>query len=80
MQCFNINFHSQRSQHDEEKLNEFLELLMSEGTVVDGTVASSESQVKAIWPLRERLAEALMRDGYVYKYDVSLPLDSFYQW
>ena len=34
---------------------------------------------KAIWSLRERLAEALMHDGYCYKYDVSLPLSSFYQ-
>ena len=31
-----------------------------------------------IWGLRERLAEALMHDGYCYKYDVSLPLSSFY--
>ena len=25
--------------------------------------------------LRERIAEALLRDGYCYKYDISLPLD-----
>jgi len=28
--------------------------------------------------LRERIAEALMRDGYCYKYDISLPLSVFY--
>lgn len=67
-----------KSKHDEEKLNEFLEDLMSDGTVVDGTVASSEAQIQKIWPLRERLAEALLRDGYCYKYDISLPLDVFY--
>ncbi|TRY74872.1 hypothetical protein TCAL_07130 [Tigriopus californicus] len=67
-----------RSNHDEEKLTEFLEALMSDGTVVDGTVASSEAQIQKIWPLRERLAEALLRDGYCYKYDISLPLDVFY--
>ena len=40
---------------------------------------SSFFSAKAIWALRERLAEALMHDGYCYKYDVSLPLSSFYQ-
>jgi len=25
--------------------------------------------------LRERIAEALLRDGYCYKYDISLPLE-----
>ncbi|KAK7469895.1 hypothetical protein BaRGS_00036115, partial [Batillaria attramentaria] len=33
----------------------------------------------AIWSLRERLAEALLHDGYCYKYDVSLPLSALYQ-
>ena len=31
-----------------------------------------------IWGLRERIAESLTRDGYNYKYDISLPLDSMY--
>ena len=31
-----------------------------------------------LWGLRERLAEALLHDGYCFKYDVSLPLDCFY--
>jgi hypothetical protein len=34
-----------RSEHDEEKLGLFLDGVMSEGIVVDGTVASSQSQV-----------------------------------
>lgn len=32
-----------------------------------------------IWQLRERIAEALLRNGFVYKYDVSLPHDQFYE-
>ena len=31
-----------------------------------------------LWALRERITEALSRDGYVYKYDLSLPLDRLY--
>lgn len=29
--------------------------------------------------MRERIAEALLRNGFVYKYDVSLPHDKFYE-
>ena len=32
-----------------------------------------------MWSLREHIAEALLHDGYCYKYDVSLPLDRFYE-
>jgi len=68
-----------KSEHDEEKLQDFLENLMSNGSVLDGTVASSPSrQSQEIWGLRERIAEALKKDGYNYKYDISLPLTSFY--
>ncbi|XP_025229502.1 D-2-hydroxyglutarate dehydrogenase, mitochondrial-like, partial [Theropithecus gelada] len=31
-----------------------------------------------LWALRERIAEALSRDGYVYKYDLSLPVERLY--
>ena len=34
---------------------------------------------QSLWALRERIAEALGRDGYVYKYDVSGPTRKFYQ-
>jgi len=64
--------------HDEEKLNMFLEYMMGEGIVVDGTVATAPSKQREIWQLRERIAEALMKDGYCYKYDISLPLSVFY--
>ncbi len=66
------------SEHDESKLTDFLEALTESSLAVDGTVASSSAQIDQIWPLRERLAEALLRDGYCYKYDISLPLDVFY--
>ena len=52
---------------------------MSNGTVLDGTVSESPSrQSSQIWELRERIAEALKKDGYCYKYDISIPLDVFY--
>ena len=56
-----------KSEHDEEKLGQFLDGVMGEGLVADGTVASSQTQIDQLWPLRERMAEALMKDGYTYK-------------
>ncbi|XP_054261644.1 D-2-hydroxyglutarate dehydrogenase, mitochondrial-like [Macrosteles quadrilineatus] len=65
--------------HDEEKLNAFLESAMEDEIVADGTVTNEPSRMQTIWQLRERIAEALLRNGFVYKYDVSLPHNSFYQ-
>jgi hypothetical protein len=33
---------------------------------------------QALWALRERITEALSHDGYVYKYDLSLPVERLY--
>lgn len=64
--------------HDKEKLNSFLEEVMEEGLVEDGTVAQSEAQAQGIWRVREGVTEALARRGATYKYDVSLPVDEMY--
>lgn len=32
-----------------------------------------------IWALRERISEGVLHDGYVFKYDISLPFSSFYE-
>ena len=65
-------------QHDEAKLTAFLERMIDSGVVEDGTVATAPSKQSEIWQLRERIAEALLKDGYCYKYDISLPLSVFY--
>jgi hypothetical protein len=31
-----------------------------------------------MWKLREGITEGLLHDGYVFKYDISLPHNSFY--
>jgi FAD/FMN-containing dehydrogenase len=64
--------------HDEEKLNAFLEVTMEKGIVKDGTIATDSSKIKKLWLLRESIAAGLLDDGYCYKYDISLPLDSYY--
>ncbi|XP_035878512.1 D-2-hydroxyglutarate dehydrogenase, mitochondrial isoform X2 [Phyllostomus discolor] len=67
-----------RAEHDAEKLGGFLDQALGSGLVTDGTLATDQRKVKMLWALRERITEALSRDGHVYKYDVSLPLDRLY--
>lgn len=65
--------------HDEEKLSAFVEKVMNDNIVQDGTLTTDMTRIKNIWALRERISEGVLREGYVFKYDVSLPLPSFYK-
>lgn len=67
------------SDHDSEKLQAFLEDVMEQGIVADGTLAENETQINSLWAWREGIAEALGHLGGVYKYDVSIPLKEMYQ-
>jgi FAD/FMN-containing dehydrogenase len=69
------------SEHDRSKLDRFVEEAFEQGLVTDGVVAENTTQAGAIWELRECLPEAVLkagRSGGTFKYDVSLPLASFY--
>jgi D-2-hydroxyglutarate dehydrogenase len=70
--------------HDQEKLDNFLEASMGgdegeDAAVSDGIVAADSQQMKAVWRLREGISDAMTAAGYIYKYDVSLPLDKMYE-
>ena len=65
--------------HDSEKLQTFLESVMDQGIVADGTLAQDETQLRSLWTWREGITEALGHLGGVYKYDVSIPLAEMYQ-
>ncbi|KAL4819829.1 hypothetical protein BDW67DRAFT_173103 [Aspergillus spinulosporus] len=67
------------AEHDMEKLETFLESIMSEGIVADGVLAQDETQFQSIWRWREGITEALSHLGGTYKYDVSIPLPELYQ-
>ncbi|KAI9166752.1 putative D-lactate dehydrogenase [Paramyrothecium foliicola] len=64
--------------HDYEKLEKFLEDVMSREIVSDGVVAQDETQARALWGWREGITECLGHWGGVYKYDVSIPLKEMY--
>ncbi|EGC30035.1 hypothetical protein DICPUDRAFT_158305 [Dictyostelium purpureum] len=64
--------------HDSEKLNDFLESIMNDDLIVDGSLATDTKNISAFWKLRESITESLGKEGAVYKYDLSLPMDQFY--
>jgi (R)-2-hydroxyglutarate---pyruvate transhydrogenase len=66
-------------EHDDAKLERFLEYVMEEGLVEDGVLAQDETQVKNLWSWREGITETLGHWGGVYKYDLSIPLAELYK-
>jgi D-2-hydroxyglutarate dehydrogenase len=69
--------------HDTAKLEAILIAAAGDGAAARRSRSTarwrSESQVKAMWQLRENIAGALQREGAVYKYDLSLPTEQFYE-
>ncbi|KAG0369811.1 hypothetical protein BC939DRAFT_445903 [Gamsiella multidivaricata] len=65
--------------HDDEKLNNYLEGLLTDDVVQDGVVAQDTTQFKNLWAIREGIPEACSKTGAVYKYDLSIPVPVFYQ-
>ncbi|KAI6226124.1 FAD-binding PCMH-type domain-containing protein [Aphelenchoides fujianensis] len=66
-------------QHDSEKMEGFLSHCLDSGLAQDGMMAESGADSAYLWKLRENASLALNFDGYVYKHDLSLPLDHFYE-
>jgi FAD/FMN-containing dehydrogenase len=54
------------------KLERVLEGGLAAGEIVDGTIAESLAQRRALWLLRERVPEAERRDGGSVKHDVAV--------
>lgn len=65
--------------HDEEKLNNFLHRAMDKSLVLDGVCTNEPGKMRNIWLLRESIAESMVKVGYCFKYDLTLPLSHFYE-
>ena len=65
--------------HDEEKLTKFMEWLMNEDLVQDGTIATDKQKMMNLWAIRENITVGLGEIGYVYKHDISIPLPRLYE-
>ncbi|KAK8049329.1 d-lactate dehydrogenase 2 protein [Apiospora phragmitis] len=67
------------SEHDNEKLEKFLEDVMTKEIITDGVLAQDETQLRSLWSQREGIPECLGHWGGVYKYDLSIPLQDLYK-
>ncbi len=56
------------------QLERALGAALESGLVRDATIAQSGEQARALWALRENIAEAQRRDGPNIKHDISLPV------
>ncbi|MFH4978964.1 hypothetical protein AB6A40_005673 [Gnathostoma spinigerum] len=77
---FNVLVESSGSNedHNREKMTKYLTEASSQGIAVDGVQATNVQQATYMWTLRESLPVSLKRDGYIFKFDISLPLEHFY--
>ncbi|XP_050425609.1 D-2-hydroxyglutarate dehydrogenase, mitochondrial-like isoform X2 [Adelges cooleyi] len=62
-----------------KSLQDFLEESFMQKIIEDATSADQPSQIESLWKIRESIPESLLRFGYVYKYDITLPHKYFYQ-
>lgn len=64
--------------HDAEKVSSFLEGALGRGDILDGTMTSEPAKIAEIWRLRELIAVAYVKEKYIFKYDISVPVLQFY--
>jgi D-2-hydroxyglutarate dehydrogenase len=66
------------AEHDTAKLEAFVAASRAEGDVLDATVATDAASAEQLWRLRYGVSQALVKAGFVFKYDVSIPQAKFY--
>ncbi|KAL7475267.1 hypothetical protein ACHAW6_001188 [Cyclotella cf. meneghiniana] len=65
------------SEHDASKMDSFLTRLYEASTISNGFLAADSKRMHTLWNIREACNPAVSRSGYVYKYDVSLPIEEY---
>lgn len=74
-----LETHGSNGDHDAEKLNTFFEAVLDSGLAVDGTLGLDDTKSNELWTMREEIPECIRREGYVYKFDISIPLSKMYE-
>jgi FAD/FMN-containing dehydrogenase len=72
-----VETHGSNQENDQLKMDAFVEQAFEQECVADGVLASSVQQIEDIWKVRESCNPTCASSGYVYKYDVSLPIREF---
>uniref|UniRef100_A0A0N4ZEA8 D-2-hydroxyglutarate dehydrogenase, mitochondrial n=1 Tax=Parastrongyloides trichosuri TaxID=131310 RepID=A0A0N4ZEA8_PARTI len=61
------------------RMESFLSQCYDKNLIVDGVVTNGINEAKNIWSIREGAPLSVPKEGYVYKYDISLPIQYFYE-
>ncbi|KAJ1659549.1 D-lactate ferricytochrome c oxidoreductase [Dispira simplex] len=72
-----IETSSNSDEHNQHLLARYLERLLEDGLVSDGTMATNQTKFKALWGYRERIPLVALR-GHSLTYDLTLPVEHFY--
>jgi FAD/FMN-containing dehydrogenase len=75
-----VETHGSNTEHDQSKMDDFLEHVMSSEKVVNGVVAQDMTQLESFWKIRESANPVVAATGYTYKYDISLAISHFADW
>ena len=62
--------------HDRAALDAWLEGVIEQELVLDGTLAAGLEQARKLWELREGISESLSATGLPHKNDIALPIDA----
>jgi FAD/FMN-containing dehydrogenase len=71
----NSNDGAEPSNNAKEQLESILESAINDGLVSDAVIASSESQRREMWEMRENALEIITKEGDRIGFDISLPLN-----
>ncbi len=67
---------AESEQHATERFNHLMELALEQSIIDDAVIATSITQSKALWALRENISEAQSHQGKNIKHDISVPISA----
>lgn len=65
------------AEHDLEKMDSFQTRLFESSIISNGYLATDSKKIDSFWSIRESCNPSVARNGYVYKYDVSVPIEDY---
>lgn len=57
-----------------EAIHNWMEGLLNQGAIIDGTLGVTSDQKSELWTIREGITESIAKRGQVVKYDVAVPV------
>jgi FAD/FMN-containing dehydrogenase len=65
------------AEHDLSKMDSFQTRLFESSIISNGYIATDSKRIGSFWNIRESCNPSVALDGYVYKYDVSVPIEDY---